>query len=288
MKKKRFKKVYIEITNVCNLNCEFCINSNRKKRSMMPKEFESIIKQIKPYTDYIYLHIKGEPLIHQNIKEILDISYKYNMKVNLTTNGVLIKEKEAILSNALALRQINISLHSLNQNRNFPISKISYLNNVTDSAEKIMSKNDIYVSYRIWDINEENIDDNDIVTYMSKKYDIDICNELRDKASIKLKNNIFLNVDNTFKWPNLKCDVISEKGSCYGLIDQIGILVDGRVVPCCLDQDGDIVLGNIFEDKLEDILNTKRVQDIINGFKSNNLVEPLCQRCGFRINKRKK
>ena len=288
MEKKRFKKIYIEITNICNLNCEFCIKSNREKRQMSISEFEVVMEKVQGYTDYIYLHIKGEPLIHKDFERLLDIADKYNMHVNLTTNGVLLKEKQDILAKSNALRQINISLHSLNQNKTFPMETNTYLDNVTGAVDNIRKENDIYLSYRIWDINKQNVTDNQIITYLSTKYCIDIYEKLKSTQSVILDKNIFLNVDNTFKWPSLNEDVVSYTGKCYGLIDQIGILVDGTVVPCCLDQEGDINLGNIYTHSLEEILNAKRIKDILEGFKNNKLIEPLCQRCGFRVNKRKK
>ena len=288
MEKKRFKKIYIEITNICNLNCEFCIKSNREKRQMSVSEFEMVMEKIQGYTDYIYLHIKGEPLIHKDFEQLLDIAHKYNMHVNLTTNGVLLKEKQDILAKSKALRQINISLHSLNQNKDFPIDTNEYLYNVTSAVDNIRKENDVYVSYRIWDINKQNITDDKIITYLSKKYSIDVYENLKNLKSITLDKNIFLNVDTTFKWPSLNENIVSQTGSCYGLIDQIGILVDGTVVPCCLDQEGDINLGNIYTYSLEEILNAKRIENILDGFKNNKLIEPLCQRCGFRVNKRKK
>lgn len=288
MEKKRFKKIYIEITNICNLNCEFCIKSNRKKRQMSVSEFEMIMEKIQGYTNYIYLHIKGEPLLHKDFKELLDIAEKYNVRVNLTTNGVLLKEKQDILAKSKMLRQINISLHSLNQNKTFPIDTNEYLYNVTNAIDNIRKENDIYVSYRIWDINKQNVTDNQIITYLSRKYSIDVYEELKNIQSIILGENIFLNVDTTFNWPSLNEDIVSYTGKCYGLIDQIGILVDGTVVPCCLDQEGDINLGNIYTHSFEEILNAKRINNILDGFKNNKLIEPLCQRCGFRENKRKK
>ena len=76
----KFKKIYIEITNICNKNCSFCSKTNRKKREMSIDEFETVLKRINNYTDYIYLHIKGEPLTHSNFEEIVKLCKKYNKK----------------------------------------------------------------------------------------------------------------------------------------------------------------------------------------------------------------
>ena len=106
---KKYKKIYIEITNICNLNCSFCSNDTMLKESITIENFEEVLKKINDYTDYIYLHVKGEPLLHPNLKELLDIALKYKKKVNITTNGTLLKEKINILSHP-SIRQINVSL----------------------------------------------------------------------------------------------------------------------------------------------------------------------------------
>ena len=113
-----FKKIYIEITNICNLKCSFCPETKRKMQSMNLKDFEEIICKIHKYTKLVCLHVKGEPLLHSNLEQILAILEKYNLKTNITTNGTLIKEKLDIIKNSKAVRQINFSIHSLMQNQN--------------------------------------------------------------------------------------------------------------------------------------------------------------------------
>lgn len=288
MDKKRFKRIYIEITNICNLNCEFCIQSTRKKQTMTTKEFEEVMKKVHNYTDYIYLHIKGEPLMHPNLEEILQIAGKYRMRVNITTNGTLLEQKVDVLKRSKSLRQLNVSLHSVGQNVQIQIDEEEYVLKIIKLANEITNFNGTYISYRIWDMDDMGKDKERMLDIIAKEYGVeDIYAKLQLNHSIKLSDNIFLNTDNVFQWPSMNNDIVSKGGSCYGLISQIGILVDGTVVPCCLDQDGDIVLGNIFEDNMENILNSELAKEIVLGFKNNCLVHPLCQRCGFRVDKRK-
>ncbi len=135
--KKRFQKVYIEITNRCNLNCEFCPKNIRKIQDMSQTNFEYILKQVKEYTNLIYLHVKGEPLLHKDIKEILDICEKHNTMVNLTTNGTLIKNNLDTLINSKALRQINISIHSSMENKKSDKEITKYMNEVFGCVDKL-------------------------------------------------------------------------------------------------------------------------------------------------------
>ena len=280
--KKRFRKIYVEITNICNLNCSFCPKTIRKSEFMTIQNFEYIAKQIQEYTDLIYLHVKGEPLLHQDLENILDLCDKYNLKVNLTTNGTLLKEKISILEESPAIRQINISIHSsmVNNNDNEYIEK--YMNEIINSANELDDK---IISYRLWNVkNNESIDKNkEILDILGNKYGIKDLFELACNNNwVKLKENVYLNQDSQFKWPNVKDKEISKVGKCLGLKEQIAILVNGDVVPCCLDENANMKLGNIFNTSLEDILNNKYTKEIIEGFNNNVLISKLCRTCGFR------
>ena len=144
----KFNKIYIEITNICNLNCSFCSNDNRKLKEMTVKEFELVLKKIKDYTKTIYLHVKGEPLFHSNLEKILELTNIYNLNVKITTNGTLLKEKLNIINKFNNIKQINISLHSENNKQN-------YFDNIFKSCD-ILSKN-IPIVYRIWTLNNYNL-----------------------------------------------------------------------------------------------------------------------------------
>ncbi len=172
MNKKRFKKIYREITNVCNLKCDFCIKSNRKKEYMTTQNFIKILEKILPYTDYIYLHVKGEPLLHPNLFEILNVAYNKKLQVNITTNGTLLDKQLDVLSNSKSLRQINISLHSIGQNKRIDIEKEKYLNTAIMCANKIHNSNGAYISYRIWDMNDIEKDKTYIIQTLEKAYNI--------------------------------------------------------------------------------------------------------------------
>lgn len=273
----RFKKVYIEITNICNRNCTFCIKSKRNKREMQIEEFSNIIDEVKKYTDYIYLHVKGEPLLHSKFKEIIDVCDLKHMQVNITTNGTLISKKLDIIKNSKSIRQINISLHSYKQEDDY--------DSLFESIDDLNKSTDIYIVYRYWTINSK--------TDLKKDYSInrlinhyhfneDMIRKIYNEDNIKVNETLYINKDEEFIWPSLSNSYYFEKGSCYGLKTHIGILSDGTVVPCCLDGEGIISLGNIFETSLKQILNKNRTLDIIAGFKQNKKVEELCKHCHFK------
>ena len=122
-----------------------------------------------------------------------------------------------------------------------------------------------------------------ILNLLEEKFDLDcdLKEKLKEKNSFKLRNNVYINMGEKFKWPSLKEEEMDERVFCYGLRDHIGILVDGTVVPCCLDSEGSIPLGNIFENDLEEIINCDRAKKIYDGFSNKTAVEELCRKCGF-------
>jgi len=267
--KKRFKRIYVEITNICNMSCHFCPPTKRTKEYMSLDNFETILTKIKDYTDYIYLHIKGEPLIHPKLSEILSMCNKYEIMVNITTNGTLVeKNKHLLIANKV--RQLNISLHNHHDS----------IESTINSAKTISENSETIIQYRLWNLKSTS-NNSKIIHDLETIYNIDITNE-KEKNSYQLDEKTYLNFDYQFKWPNLDNKTESKFGNCEGLKTQLGILVDGSVVPCCLDNDGDIILGNIFEKNLEDIINSKRVTNMLQGFNCNKLVEKLCQKCEYR------
>ncbi len=265
----RFKKIYVEITNQCNLKCPFCVQNSRDPKFIKLDEFEYILKQIKPYTKYIYLHVLGEPLLHPNLKELLQLAKKHEFFVNITTNGTLLKKNKDILLNS-NVRQINVSLHSFPDQEN-------YLNNVLEVGDEL-SSNNIYISYRLWTIKDELSNDmKNTLEVIQNHYNVEITEYIN---STKLKEHCFLSFDTSFEWPTLSQPYVNDYGTCYGWRNMCGILVDGTVVPCCLDSKGQAKLGNIYNETFESIVinNNKLLEEM----KNHHFSLELCQKCSYR------
>lgn len=273
---KKFKKIYIEITNVCNLNCSFCLNNKREKKFMSVSDFSHIIKEIKPYTDYVYLHVKGEPLLNPNLDLFLDICDSNKIKVNITTNGTLLKKNYEVLRKHKCLRQLNVSLHSENDNEDYLDDVFSVCKNLSDS---------VYISYRLWTLNDLVLDktSTEVVEEIISSYKLstDIVEKVYRDKQIKICENTYINKDNLFEWPNIK-NKRESNGYCHGTIDHVGILVDGTVIPCCLDGEGIVNLGNILSTSFGDILSSERFMLISDSFKNNLCSEELCKKCRFK------
>lgn len=285
---RKFKKIYIEITNVCNLSCSFCPETLRKPEFIEIYAFKKVLDEIKPYGEHIYFHIKGEPLLHPELETLLNLAYKKGFKVNLTTNGTLISKVKDILLNSKSLRQINVSLHSFDGNEKSH-NKEEYIKNIIEFSKETKEKN-IITALRLWNLDENNntnikLNRNKEILEIIEK-DFNLQYKIEDKISecrgIKIDEYIYLNQDYEFSWPALTEQEDDGIGFCHGLRNQIGILVDGTVVPCCLDGNGIIKLGNIHDNSFADIIESSRAKDIIEGFSNRKAVEELCRKCGYR------
>ena len=285
----RFKKVYIEITNRCNLKCDFCPSATlgRQGRVMTESDFIHILNEVKPYTKYLYFHLLGEPFLNPRLGRFLQLSHEAGMQVNLTTNGTLIDRVEDVLMNAPALRQINFSIHSFEANQNNEILE-DYLLKIANFIKRIQAVKPVYCNLRLWNMSTEELQaknslNQQILRLIEQAFDLDVClsETLQQTHNVKIKDRVFLNMAEKFEWPTLDREIISEKMFCYGLRDHIGIQADGTVVPCCLDSEGKIPLGNIYNTSLQQILDSERAQNIYDGFSRRCAVEELCKRCGY-------
>ena len=285
---KRFKKVFVEITNACNLNCSYCSTWERKTEFISPESFQHLLTEIAPFSDYVYLHVKGEPFLHPELPTLLKQCHDKNIQVNITTNGTLINNVKETLLSEPALRQINFSLHSFDLTQSSQNKRQSVLD-ILSFTKEALAKTRIYISLRLWNLNKnrspEEIEKNKPIfslleTELNLPYKIE--DKLIDGSSIKLFDHLYLNFDNEFRWPSLADEEIGDHGFCHALRDQVGILVDGTVVPCCLDGDGVVNLGNVYRQSLESIVDSERARKIYEGFSDNKAVEPLCRKCSFK------
>ncbi len=279
----KFHKVYIELTNICGLECSFCPTKTAKPTTMDLNFFESILTQIQPFTKNIALHVFGDPLTLNNLEKYLDIAFKYNIKVDITTTGYYLKNFDLNIFLHKAIKQINFSLNSYNKNE-MNITLEEYLQPMFKLCDLKLKKHiHNFINFRLWNLdakNSENDFNMQVLTLLSHKFNINLSNISLDK-SIRLDNQILIDFDKYFKWPSLQ-DTITTNGYCHGLTSQIAILSSGTVVPCCLDSSGVINLGNLHNETLEDILQSQRAINIIEGFKQNIATEELCQKCTFK------
>lgn len=272
---KRFRKIYLEISNICNLKCSFCPGTNRKKRAMTEEEFSTLLPQLQPWTDFLYFHLMGEPLCHPQLFRFLELAGKAGFKVILTTNGTLLSKYADALCSTPGLYKVNVSLHAFEAN-DFSMPFEEYLKGCFAFGKQ--AENRILVSYRLWNNGGADTQNAQILDTLRTYFPEPWFDEGR---GIRIGQRIYLEHGDKFDWPDLSAPIQGERVFCYGMRDHIGVLCDGTVVPCCLDHNGDIALGNLFSSDLSEILNSPRAKAIFDGFHTGNAPEELCRRCGY-------
>ncbi len=250
---------------------------------MSVDEFQLIVNKIRPFTNYVYLHVLGEPLLHPHLDEILTIAETAGLFVNITTNGGLLERKSKILMNH-SIRQINISLHDAEENI-VPEKWKDYIQSALEFAIKAAPST--YISFRLWNSsNKASSDFNTLcLNNIAKKFNFseELIEEVITGIGLKLTEHIFLHLAPRFEWPDKSKTGTQTRKTCYALRNHIAILADGQVVPCCLDADANLILGNIFTEDLSDMLKRKRAKEMKYGFEQHKVVEPFCATCGFII-----
>ena len=272
------KRAYIEITNICNLRCSFCPGTGRAGRFMPPEEFRVLTERLRGRVQYLYFHVMGEPLLHPALRELLDIASERGFRVCLTTNGTLLEERGNILLGSPAVHKVSVSLHSAEGNGAGDLS--GYLTSVWQFARRASAAG-VICALRLWNLGGAEARNEEILSFLAEQlgtHPLD-CPQPR-RGSWRLGERLYLEQAERFVWPDLE----RPEGPvrfCLGLREQIAVLCDGTVVPCCLDHEGDIPLGNLFRQELEEILAGPRARALYDGFSMGKPPEALCRRCGF-------
>ena len=276
---RQYNKVYLEITNQCNLRCSFCPGTRRPPRTMSPAEFRLLAEKLRPATRYLYLHLMGEPLLHPELPELLAIAGELDFLVNITTNGTLLPQVGETLLAAPAVRKVSISLHSLEANDSRVFS--AYLGSCISFAKRAAAAGKL-TGLRLWNLDGSLPGQNDLNAPMLEELHRAFPGEWPPvREGHKIAERTYLEFGERFEWPDLSAGEREGDAFCYGLRDQFGVLCDGTVVPCCLDHEGTLALGNLLCQDLPEILSAPLARTIREGFEKGIRAAPLCRRCGY-------
>ena len=269
-----YSKVYVEITNICNLNCSFCHGHKRATRMMRAEEFSRVLDALNGKTEFLYYHLMGEPLTHPELPCFLRMAKERGFKSILTTNGTLLDKRGEELIRA-GIHKVSISVHSFEDGDDADFR--AYMNQIISFSE-CASRDGIIVVLRLWNKGFDNGLNDKVFALLKER----IAGEWAENTrGLRIHDKLHLEWGERFVWPDMEASECSDSVFCYGLGDHFGILSDGTVVPCCMDSDGTINLGNIFTDDLDGILHSPRCTAIKDGFQSRRAVEELCKKCGY-------
>ena len=269
-----YSRVYVEITSICNKSCSFCPKTERRGRLTL-SQFDLITDKLKGLTEYIYLHVMGEPLLHPEVADLIRLAGNKGFKCAITTNGTLLPSVGDAIIDA-GVYKVNISVHSFEDGT--PDSQLEYLSGCMDFADKA-SKSGVLTVFRLWNKGHDN--GRNLDTEGALRQYFAGCEWKEGSRGARIRHKLHLEYGERFAWPSMKILPLGDEVFCYGLTDHFGILCNGTVVPCCLDKDGDISLGNIFDEDITDILSRARAVNIKQGFESKRACEELCKRCGY-------
>lgn len=274
MTDKKYSRVYVEITNICNRSCSFCPGTKRKPRRMTHDEFKNVARALVGVTDYIYFHVMGEPLTHPDLPEMIKFATSLGFKCAVTTNGTLLDTRGEELV-ASGVYKVNLSVHSFEEGEEEKY--LSYIESLCNFADMASSRG-ILTVLRLWNKGHDGGLNDKTLEIMKEK----LQGEWKWGArGARIRHKLHLEYGDRFEWPDMSAEIVGEGVFCYGLRDHFGVLCDGSVIPCCLDHEGDITLGNIFDTPIEEILSSPRAEAMVQGFDRRCASEELCKRCGY-------
>jgi radical SAM protein with 4Fe4S-binding SPASM domain len=248
--------------------------------------FERILSRLQGHCRLLHLHVLGEPLLHPELGGFLDRCNAFGLQVNLITNGTLLQRRAEAILGRPALRQLSISLHSLPPSLGED-GLDAYFDNLAGFFRLAHADREFHLRLRLWnrDAEADHAHRQNVLRRIEALLALSdpLEGALEGKTYLQLAENISLHCAPSFEWPDRRNPDYGQRGGCLGLRNQIAVLVDGTVVPCCLDRDGVMSLGNLNTHALAELLQSERACRIRTGFAQGRAVEELCRHCSFRL-----
>lgn len=272
---------------------------------MSVDEFELVTDRIRDRVSFVYFHLMGEPMLHPLLPQFIRIARDKGFKTVLTSNGTLLDRAMDLLDSLP--HKVQLSLHSHEGNARGG-SLQDYADRVMRFATRAAAQGTCVV-LRLWNQGGKSAENDEIVQILEQY----VPRPWRERPDgFRMCDNLYLEFDRKFQWPNEENidleisnhrlidisrnreidksndreieksndrEIEKKQFFCKALLKQIGVLADGTLVPCCLDHNGDVALGNLFQQSLDEILDSPRAKALVKGFEHHTAVEPLCQNC---------
>lgn len=289
------KKIYIELSDICHLACSFCPAPKGVRGVMSLEAFAHALDSALMLTKRIALHILGDPCALPNLANYLTLAHSKGAEIELVTSGAFFHKHRPQTLLSPPVYQLSISLEAGIDN-----AIANYATKLAPLLAYHLQHPSCFLNLRVQDSSLyqnpqalctllRQILPESIFTPTHHTHHQKFCHALSrndiytlfdEKGRIRLWSKAFLIIKPHFTWAGFATMPQKHK-SCHALKEQIGILSDGTIVPCCMDTQGAINLGNITTTSLQEALHSPRAVAMKNGFKTQRAVESLCQHCGF-------
>jgi pyruvate-formate lyase-activating enzyme len=269
--------IRIETTNACNLRCRMCPQSDKKPgvaRGLMKVDlYRNIVDQIAAFPEnhnaLFYLHICGEPLLHKQSVEFIRYAADLGFKPILTTNATLLTTELTAKLLASGLSRIEFSFEGVTPE--------------IFETTRLGAKYDV-VHRNIMDFLEQNRAAGKPVHTELVVVDLPHVEArlLRDYCEKMRAHFDTVNLSGYFDWLGRVETVKYERShyrGCAATDTDLNVLWDGRVVPCCMDVDGAMVIGDFTKQCYLEILADLRRHALRERLQCGQLKGLLCSQC---------
>ena len=262
MRVKPLTSLIIEPTNTCNLRCSFCFVTEGMSREEGFMDFALFKKVIDdtPELEHLCMHNWGEPLLHKEIFEMFDYAHESGIKhIVMNTNGTLLTNNmiDKIIRSPLNIIRFSIdgSAETFKRVRGVELEKIEQ-NILKLKKEKDARRPDLSMGVVFTVENETQEDVDEYIEHWET-----IVDHVRTQPKL---------IQSPRKEP---CP--EPFGKDYG---KLVVLWDGTVIPCCVDYNASLKLGNAYKERVRDLWYNSEIKALRNQHEKGNYPK-VCMNC---------
>ena len=271
----------IELSGVCNLNCEFCFQNKLITRPLGFMDFDLYKKIIDEGSSKglcsIKLQVRGESFLHPNIFDAIDYAKKNSvMDIQITTNATMLNESFCTKIIKSGLDGIIFSVDKQHQNSfNCKIATKNNYSTIEKSIKKFLDIREKIGSHKPWVRLQTSIEETDSESINRNK---DYIKSKFPQANLIVINRIQNYKDDEDTYPELQKNY--RLLPCSFLMQRIAIFWNGEVTTCCMDYNNRFQLGNVNEENIQEIWLSEKLHKARNlHFNGNRIHMPICKHC---------
>jgi radical SAM protein with 4Fe4S-binding SPASM domain len=266
----------IELTNRCPYSCRMCPRTTSMDRGLgdMPLDlFEKIISQVASRQSYVGLHHFGESLLHPGLPEAVALARRHGLDSGLSCNPPSLHPRLAARLLEAGLANLVLSLDSLDADSYRAIrGRVALINRADDNLRELVRARDAGAHRAFLTLQ--------MISMIANKTEaerfLNYCRDIGVDRGVVVRlgrwdfDDEYLTQLGEFTTPGYT-------GYCSRPWESVVVLWDGRVVPCCHDYNGAVVMGDLRTQTLEEVWRSPAAI----RFRTANRDYELCRRCAF-------